>query len=71
MLVVQPAPVSHDRPAIRDGDDLTEGVYVVANAQFYLMISLVLFIVYGVVFLTRYLDYWEILPTRSSTTTAL
>ena len=43
---------------------VVEGVYVVANAQFYLMISLVLLIVYGVIFVTRYLDYWEILPNE-------
>ncbi len=43
---------------------LIEGVYVTANAEFYLMFSLVLIGLYGFVFLTRYLDYWEILPNE-------
>jgi hypothetical protein len=43
---------------------LVEGVYVVANAEFYLMFSLVLLAIYGVVFTTRWLDYWEILPNE-------
>jgi hypothetical protein len=41
-----------------------EGVYVAANAEFYLMIVVVLMLIYGVVFLTRWLDYWEILPNE-------
>ncbi len=43
---------------------VVEAVYVVANAQFYLMVAGVLMVVYGVVFITRYLDYWEILPNE-------
>ena len=43
---------------------LLEGVYVIANAQFYLVFSLILLAVYGVVFITRWLDYWEILPNE-------
>lgn len=43
---------------------LVEGVYVVANAQFYLMVMLILLIVYGIIFVTRWLDYWEILPNE-------
>ncbi len=43
---------------------IVEGVYVVANAQFYLMVAVVLMIVYGTIFITRYLDYWEILPNE-------
>ena len=43
---------------------MVEGVYVVANAQFYLMVALILLAVYGVVYVTRWLDYWEILPNE-------
>jgi hypothetical protein len=43
---------------------LLEGVYVVANAEFYLLFSLVLLVIYGVVWATRWLDYWEILPNE-------
>jgi hypothetical protein len=41
-----------------------EGVYVVANAEFYLLFSVVLGIIYLVVWATRWLDYWEILPNE-------
>jgi len=41
-----------------------EGVYVIANAEFYLMIVVVLLLIYGVIFITRWLDYWEILPNE-------
>ena len=41
-----------------------QGVYVVANASFYLLFTLILLATYGVVFLTRYLDYWEIMPNE-------
>ena len=43
---------------------LVEGVYVVANAQFYLMVMLILLIIYGIIFVTRWLDYWEIMPNE-------
>jgi hypothetical protein len=43
---------------------IVEGLYVVANAEFYLLFSMVLLAIYGFVFLTRWLDYWEILPNE-------
>ena len=43
---------------------VVEAVYVVANAQFYLMVSLILLAIYGIVFTTRWLDYWEIMPNE-------
>jgi hypothetical protein len=43
---------------------LLEGVYVVANAEFYLLFSVVLLLIYGLVWVTRWLDYWEILPNE-------
>ena len=43
---------------------LVESVYVVANAEFYLLFALVLVGIYGVVYATRWLDYWEILPNE-------
>jgi len=44
--------------------NLLQGVYVVANAEFYFLISLVFIAIYGIVFLTRWLDYWEIMPNE-------
>jgi hypothetical protein len=43
---------------------MLEGVYVVANAEFYLLFALVLTVIYGLVWITRWLDYWEILPNE-------
>ncbi|WP_435006153.1 hypothetical protein P12x_003799 [Tundrisphaera lichenicola] len=43
---------------------LFQGVYVRANAQFYFMTALILLIVYATIFITRWLDYWEILPNE-------
>jgi len=43
---------------------LVEGVYVVANAEFYLLFTLVLLGIYGFIYATRWLDYWEILPNE-------
>jgi hypothetical protein len=43
---------------------LVEGVYIVANAEFYLMFALSLLTVYAIVFVTRWLNYWEILPNE-------
>lgn len=39
-------------------------VYTVANAEFYFMFALTLGMMYGVIMLTRYLDYWEIFPNE-------
>jgi hypothetical protein len=41
-----------------------EGVYVRANAQFYFMTVVVLLLVYATIFVSRWLDYWEILPNE-------
>ncbi len=44
--------------------NVLQTVYVVANAEFYFLISLVFLAIYGIVFATRWLDYWEILPNE-------
>jgi uncharacterized membrane protein len=41
-----------------------EGVYVVANAEFFFLFSLVLLFMYGLIMMTRWLDYWEVLPNE-------
>jgi hypothetical protein len=41
-----------------------EGVYVRANAQFYFMAAMVLLLVYATIFISRWLDYWEIMPNE-------
>lgn len=43
---------------------LVEGVYVRANAQFYFMTTVILLLVYAVIFISRWLDYWEIMPNE-------
>ena len=43
---------------------LMGSIYATANAEFYLLTSLILSFIFGVVYVTRYLDYWEILPNE-------
>jgi hypothetical protein len=43
---------------------VVEGFYVTANAQFYFLTALLLLAVYGVIFITRWLDYWEVFPNE-------
>ena len=44
--------------------NLMEGVYAVANAQFYFLIAAIIGLVFLVIYGTRYLDYWVILPNE-------
>src|SRR5262249_39521272 len=39
-------------------------VYTVANSGYYFMLALILTGVYGIILITRYLDYWEIMPNE-------
>ena len=39
-------------------------VYAVANAGFYYMIAAILAVMFAIIYFTRYLDYWEILPNE-------
>ena len=43
---------------------LLEHLYVVANVQFYFLIGMILFLCYVAVYITRFLDYWVILPNE-------
>ena len=40
------------------------GIYATANKGFYLMVFVTLLFVYSIIFVTRWLDYWEILPNE-------
>ncbi len=40
------------------------GIYIVANAEFYFLISAVIFLILAIVYITRYLDYWQIMPNE-------
>jgi hypothetical protein len=40
------------------------GIYAVANKGFYLMVFVTLLFVYAIVWVTRWLDYWEIMPNE-------
>jgi hypothetical protein len=39
-------------------------VYASANSTFYFLIALVMAVILGIVYVTRWLDYWEILPNE-------
>jgi hypothetical protein len=40
------------------------GIYAVANQGFYIMVFVTLMLVFTVIYVTRWLDYWEILPNE-------
>jgi hypothetical protein len=40
------------------------GIYATANKGFYLMVFLTLLFVFSIIYVTRWLDYWEILPNE-------
>ena len=43
---------------------LFSGIYAVANRGFYLMVFITLISVFAVIYVTRWLDYWEVLPNE-------
>jgi len=43
---------------------LSRHIYVVANAGFYFAVSLILAVMFSVIWITRYLDYWEVRPNE-------
>ena len=40
------------------------GIYAVANKGFYYMVFVTLMFVFLIIYITRWLDYWEILPNE-------
>ena len=40
------------------------GIYAVANKGFYIMVFVTLTLVFAVIYVTRWLDYWEVLPNE-------
>jgi hypothetical protein len=40
------------------------GIYAVANKGFYIMVFVTLMLVFAVIYVTRWLDYWEIMPNE-------
>jgi len=40
------------------------GIYAVANKGFYLMVFFTLMLVFAVIYATRWLDYWEVMPNE-------
>jgi hypothetical protein len=43
---------------------LMAGVYTFANAEFYFLITFILCVIFLIVYATRWLDYWQILPNE-------
>jgi hypothetical protein len=43
---------------------LMENVFAVANAQFYILIATIVLFILALIWVTRYLDYWVILPNE-------
>jgi hypothetical protein len=40
------------------------GIYATANKGFYLMVFVTMLFVFGIIWVTRFLDYWEVLPNE-------
>jgi hypothetical protein len=40
------------------------GIYAVANKGFYIMVFVTLMVVFAIIYITRWLDYWEVLPNE-------
>jgi hypothetical protein len=40
------------------------GIYAVANKGFYLMVFVTLMLVFAIIYATRWLDYWEVMPNE-------
>jgi hypothetical protein len=49
---------------VKPAQKLFGGLYTVANSGFYYMVALILTVIFGIIYLTRWLDYWEILPNE-------
>ena len=43
---------------------LLEKIFAVANAQFYFLVATILMLNFGLIYFTRWLDYWEIMPNE-------
>jgi hypothetical protein len=41
-----------------------ENIYAAANAQFYFLFAFIIFCMFGMIYVTRWLDYWEVLPNE-------
>jgi len=41
-----------------------ENIYAAANAQFYFLLATVILLGLGLIYVTRWLDYWEVLPNE-------
>jgi hypothetical protein len=39
-------------------------IYAFANSEFYFLIALIMAVIFAIVYVTRYLDFWEILPNE-------
>lgn len=44
--------------------NIMERIFAVANSAFYALIATVILINFGIIFVSRYLDYWEVLPNE-------
>ncbi|AGA29164.1 hypothetical protein [Singulisphaera acidiphila] len=53
-----------DADLLKPARVLVGGIYVVANSGFYFMVAAILALNFAVIYVTRYLDYWEILPNE-------
>jgi len=53
-----------DADLMRPARHILGNIYTVANSGFYFMTATILTMIYGIIYVTRYLDYWEIMPNE-------
>jgi hypothetical protein len=53
-----------DYDLMRPARVLMGSIFVEANSGFYFMIALILSLIFVIIYLTRWLDYWEVLPNE-------
>lgn len=41
-----------------------ESIYAAANAQFYFLLATIIIVMFGLIWVTRWLDFWEIMPNE-------
>ncbi len=53
-----------DYELMRAVRQLMASIYVFANAEFYFLVAVMLTVIFAIVYITRWLDYWQILPNE-------
>jgi len=53
-----------DADLMKPARHILGNIYTVANSGYYFMVATILIVIYAIIYVTRYLDYWEIMPNE-------